>query len=378
MTAVEVDGADLATPTTSDLSHRRLKALTSLRFFAAAVVVVHHLSGGSLSFDGGAHGVAFFFALSGFILAYNYQALPSWSDQRRFLINRFARLWPAHVVGIVAVFLVLPELFAVTSWEQIISNLAMVQAWIPINGIAYSINGPSWSISTEFAFYLAFLFLIQDFRRTWWWKLAGTLGVAISLVVLASALRLPWSAPNLITDCSTLLYIFAPARLFEFTLGMCAAFVWRVLSPRIKEGSILLWTTIELAAVVLVAWTTWATHAYLGQAPIYYWIVSAAITIPALMLISVMALQRGWISAMLSIGPMVILGEISYSIYLLHGPIDYFILILHKPESAWLGYAACIASILVASLLTWLLVEGPARKLIRSFGRGRKDIRYAV
>ena len=61
----------------------RLDALTSLRFFAAAMIVLHHLKGNSgvpatLPFNLDNFlglGVSFFFLLSGFILVYNYPSL---------------------------------------------------------------------------------------------------------------------------------------------------------------------------------------------------------------------------------------------------------------------------------------------------------------
>ena len=77
----------------------RLNALTSLRFFAAFVVMLHHFISGSLGFAGAAHGVAFFFVLSGFILTSNYPHLSTWQDRRSFLLARFARIWPAHVAA---------------------------------------------------------------------------------------------------------------------------------------------------------------------------------------------------------------------------------------------------------------------------------------
>ena len=76
-----------------------LKALTSMRFFAALMIFLFHLRefnsapwlyaiAGSMR-----HGVSFFFVLSGFILtpAYRNQTPLSY---RRFLRARFARLYP--------------------------------------------------------------------------------------------------------------------------------------------------------------------------------------------------------------------------------------------------------------------------------------------
>lgn len=62
----------------------RLAALTSLRFFAAAAIVYHHVMGAwafprvpEFLF---AQGVSFFFVLSGFILTYRYPLLRDWPE----------------------------------------------------------------------------------------------------------------------------------------------------------------------------------------------------------------------------------------------------------------------------------------------------------
>ena len=64
---------------------QKLDALTSLRFFAAALIVVHHSNSvfGSMGLSETLpleQGVSFFFVLSGFILAYNYPVLSGEKD----------------------------------------------------------------------------------------------------------------------------------------------------------------------------------------------------------------------------------------------------------------------------------------------------------
>lgn len=77
----------------------KLDQLTSLRFFAALMIVIHHSTGlfgiKNISFHIG-QGVSSFFVLSGFILSYVYPKLENWYEIKKFWKARIARLWPAH------------------------------------------------------------------------------------------------------------------------------------------------------------------------------------------------------------------------------------------------------------------------------------------
>src|SRR5690606_23572241 len=90
----------------------RIEALTGLRFFAAAAIVLHHLQGLPSFPDilGGAipaQGVSVFFVLSGFILTLVHPALDEPGQTRKFYLARFARVWPAHIAVLAAVLLVM-------------------------------------------------------------------------------------------------------------------------------------------------------------------------------------------------------------------------------------------------------------------------------
>src|ERR1700721_2461243 len=84
---------------------KKLGALPSVRFFFAMMVVIGHFDGHFADAIGPVPGfvynmaplaVAWFFVLSGFIIAYNYPRLHPNSARRDFLALRIARLWPVH------------------------------------------------------------------------------------------------------------------------------------------------------------------------------------------------------------------------------------------------------------------------------------------
>ncbi|MDZ4834596.1 MAG: hypothetical protein SGJ27_12525, partial [Candidatus Melainabacteria bacterium] len=74
----------------------KLDALTSLRFFAACLIIVEHAKGHFYILDAlpenfiWNQGIAFFFVLSGFILCYIYPELPDHKGKVMFLAKRFA------------------------------------------------------------------------------------------------------------------------------------------------------------------------------------------------------------------------------------------------------------------------------------------------
>lgn len=98
-------------------------------------------------------GVSFFFVLSGFILAYVYPNLETWPEIRRFWLARIARVWPALAFSFIFAFWLLS-----LDWDSPIAltNLLMINAWIPYQDYFFSYNSPSWSVSTEFFFLLGF------------------------------------------------------------------------------------------------------------------------------------------------------------------------------------------------------------------------------
>src|SRR5437899_7468876 len=120
----------------------KLNALTSLRFIAAAMIVFYHSDptfgkyDPFKSFDKD-QAVSFFFVLSGFILSYVYPILNSFGDIRRFVVARFARIWPAHIFAFVLVLVLIPSHAWLSSTGstshaicKALANIFLLPAWI--------------------------------------------------------------------------------------------------------------------------------------------------------------------------------------------------------------------------------------------------------
>jgi peptidoglycan/LPS O-acetylase OafA/YrhL len=352
---------------------RKLNALTGLRFFAAASIVYLHYRGSfgipvNTSFAFG-QGVSYFFVLSGFVLTYVYPSLPSWRERCDFFAARIGRLWPAHVVGIVlTLILVSPPPWGHNFDMSVIADLLMVQTWVPVEGFFYSINGPSWSISTEFGLYILFLLLINNFERTWLRKLLFSAFITAAILITAFALdlELDTQSPPALTGQSLLLE-FPFGRLLEFVGGMCVAVLYRRrLLP--QRFGFLVSTALEIGIVALIvvnaaapqlAWPMWRNN------PLVWYVGSSAV-IPACAAIYVFAHERGLVSKILAWTPIVLLGEISYSLYLFHSPVGYYFATnkaaTTPDEATLILLIACLVSI---SYFSWMLFETPVRMTIR-------------
>ena len=198
-------------------------------------------------------------------------------------------------------------------------NAVMIQTWVPWTWFSVSLNLPSWSVSTEFFFYLAFPFLILNFERTWWWKLPLAAALALMMVAIATAINVEYGSGAL--PGVLLIYSHPLARLLEFVAGMVAALAYRKIAhmrPGFGAASV-----AEVLALLFVVFMVYRTGNEAFGTPLGRWYYGGAdLALPAAVLIFVLAFQQGAISWVLSLRPLVWLGEISYAIFLLHFPMD--------------------------------------------------------
>ena len=304
-----------------------IKPLTSLRFLFAFMVFGSHIQ----FFDAATYpryakwyeliigegfiGVSFFFILSGFILSLNYdeRLLSRRVSFREFWVARIARVYPLHLVTLL---LALGFMFysaepyagpfenMATGLNVLFTNATLLQAFIPEMGYYFSYNWPSWSISDEMFFYFAFPFIVFLLVRN---KLLLRFGWVLFLAV-----------PYLMQvsqeeEFHKLFYINPFFRLVDFLVGIALhqvykqGFVGRAYRSRL--GATVL-EVLALASFVAVF------HFHLDFAIVYRY--SCYYWLPIAFVILSFSYQRGYISTLLSGRTMVLLGEISFSFYLIH------------------------------------------------------------
>lgn len=369
---------------------QRLEALTGLRFVAAAAVVFYHLDGFKLNalfglppayvgdFSLGYSGVTFFFVLSGFILAYVYPTLESPAAAGRFLLARFARLWPAHLFGLAVAMALEAKLF----WQlpeasfdplgSLLLHLAMLQSWVPAYHMGFQYNVPSWSVSAEFTFYLLFVPLVRNWGRTWWWKLPLTFALPVGVIAAANAFDWPYVTPPGHASYEFALYFHPLLRVWQFALGMATALLWqRYGRARLGLG---LGTLLEAGAVAACFGANYYCGAVsraveaagLGAAAREFVYNSGAlVALPFAALIFVEAGQWGLAARLASTRPAVFLGEISFGVYILHWPmLKYAQAHWHEYQTlpGWQALALYWAVLLGLSWWLYAFVEQPARR----------------
>lgn len=344
---------------------RPIRSLTALRFFAAMLVFAWHI-GLLKNLQLGYVGVSFFYALSGFILAYNYS--PKFSQLSRksvlsFYSARFARIYPVYLMSFFLAVPVTPERLFASPSQWVISGLAnifLVQSFIPNMNIFFGFNGVAWSLSDEMWFYVLFPFLLYSVLR-----LSAKYNKQV--VVLAGALS-TWLAlvlfllPQHVGLNNWLTYVFPVTRLPDFVVGMLMG-VRFLNGPSTNDKSprqYSLFTLLEVSGVLLVI-ASILYSPYVEQSLRF-----SAFYIPIwAYVISVFAYQRGALSRILSLRFPVFLGNLSFVFYMVHQVALKYLALF--PSLANLHGMIVILFVLIVSVsaLLYRFYEEPLRKIVR-------------
>lgn len=358
-------------PSSPGMRLPRVESLTGLRWWAAFFVFAHHMK--QLAplpifefLEFGISGVTFFFVLSGFVL--------TWSAQpgtriRTFYRRRFARIWPAHVVALIAAVFVfyrfdppdgMPWIKPV-SITVLVLSLFLLHGWSNDPVVLWGGNPASWTLSVE-AFFYAYFPFVQ--RATAKLKVAGGLLLCALVLAVASAYRLALFHWNDAVPVVAQPILHSPAFLFGIGLAIALRTGWK---PRIP-----VWFAFLVVAGGL--FTLYYAGEHPGKVPFAITMSLTQKEILTLLygfLILAVASRdtrggRSWLRSR----PMVTLGQWSYSFYLVHATIIYAIKEFHGMAGpiGWSNltwYAGVCAISIFASWLLYKFVEHPLERKLR-------------
>jgi peptidoglycan/LPS O-acetylase OafA/YrhL len=400
--------AEQAAVTATPPAHSRpqIPALTGLRFFAAFMILWGHSVGWIAQFQDadvdritfiGVPGMSLFFVLSGFVIHYNYRDLFLRHGFARaiceFAAARFARLYPLYLVFLVMAIAadgpvparILGYFVTLTqSWWYTVYQDRLIINWLfPL----------SWSISTEMFFYavypaVAFWFAaVVGGRRMLWiaalFSCAVLAGLVASRIYLSSFLDIAQAyVPDYIASGSDdsfdrWFFYFSPyARVLEFLLGCMTA--QAVVGMRGKpvlaiERHLGAWALAAAVAALLLI--SMMTVGIVQTTPVTKYVKHLEMTFlcgpPVSIILFCVARYETRVARLLSLPVLVLLGEMSYSIYLVH---TFTLRLFERPPrlfSPWqaLDAGLCvvcgIALTLIVSYGTYHLIEMPGRLRLR-------------
>lgn len=351
----------------------RLDSLTGLRFFAAWLVVQHHFTNFALipgldRYTGfGTTGVTFFFVLSGFVLTWSFQPRDT---APRFYWRRFARIWPLHFV---TTLLALPVFYAwrdvPMDWTAVVLSILLLHAWLPSATTYFAGNPASWSLSCEMFFYAIHPLIVRRALRLGLLALAAVAAaVLVVLYVVAD-----WSSVLSDKWQGWLLYISPVYRVGEFLLGMGIAVA-------LKRG-LRLPVGVIPASVLLAAWFVFyydVSPDYLsaGQREVVAYLDYALLpALYGLVIIAAAQLDLRGLPSLLRSKVMVLLGQWSYALYLVHATFIYALVEWIGPRSTSVlnvGWLVAVTVVCVAaSAALYHLLEHPVEQYLRNLQRRR-------
>lgn len=299
-----------------------LHGLTIFRFVAAFYVFLFHCNlryKADVSdwlqsiINNGAIGMSFFFVLSGFVMA--------WASRNgmkdNYYRSRIARIFPAYLImGLITA----PFLFEYNTTQistYILLFLTTAQSWFPDSFSQWNFGG-SWSVSTEMFFYFVFPLLLPVIKKR--------PVVALGIAVLISSIIIPTSMILTNSAAFPRYYVSPIHRLPEFVAGVAIGCIFSRGFRITKLNNTLF--ILAIASLFFISPTNnngWMQNNYItlpATCFIVYYLAAAAINKNALTL------------------PLIYLGKISYSFYLMQLPIMIYITKYHDS---------------LASLPTWFI-----------------------
>jgi len=334
----------------------RLDYIDGLRGLAASLVVAQHAlediqKGGATQYgpltdyvNWGRFGVVLFFLISGAVIPFSFRGA---TPIRSFAVSRFFRLYPAYWLSLPVLVLVSIHFGGrVFSTDTYLANLTMLQGFWGFDDV----SGPYWTLKFEIVFYVLCAVLFWRGRLENPHLIGG-----LALLFFAAAMAADLAGRHGLTAK-------LPLWMMLFALGML---IRQALVGGSATARRWLMALVPLAVVAgLVLGGTFYRVPDNGERFLTPIATSAGTILPIVLFMVVL-----WVKPVFG-APMLYLGRISYSLYLLHTIALLSVAAVVVPQAWPVAYLLGVfaGAILLASL-SYRYVEKPMIEIGRSLSR---------
>jgi peptidoglycan/LPS O-acetylase OafA/YrhL len=309
-------------------------------------------NGLSLFYNEGARAVYLFFVLSGFIFFFQYaeSVRTRVTDARRFFVLRFSRLYPLHAATLIfvaigqTVSLHLSNqtiVYECNNWLRFFVSALFLSDWLPERRICVAFNGPAWSLSVEVFLYILFFVFARAMPNSWFAQV-----VAVGATILAGLISQLLGGYHLLNE-----------PMYCFFVGGLVYLMW----SKVRDGLL-----PQMAVAVSASTMCTLSIFFMQQHGINEFILDLVVYPSSLLLLVTIQNFQPQSGRRLRL-----VGDISYSTYLLHFPVQLALLLAVRTgllkidfnsRSAWLFFFALVIGI---SICSFYLYERPAQRYIR-------------
>lgn len=334
---------------TDNFHTKHFNCIQALRGFTALFVALEHVRFLSC----GAFGVDIFFIISGFMAMF-----ATHEDTKHFMKKRLIRIYPLYALLTLGTFFLLilvPNLFHLTEANPI--HLVKSLCFIPFEispGIIQPLVRVGWTINYEMLFYLLFFLSFRISHKYRGLICSGLLGVLVL-------------CEHILPTESTFLRFYGDFIQLEFVLGILTYYIVRKLYQVCEEKSFpsllsYLSIPIVLGLFIYLAITKQNTDIS-GMGRVLYWGLPALIIVLCTFIVNLNITMPKF---------MIVLGNMSFSIYLLHYyPLMFIDRKIYSFESyspKGLLFVVCgLLLVVLVSCISYLLIEKKLTRYLRGF-----------
>lgn len=292
----------------------KIKSLQSLRALAFIEVFLGHCG---ISPFFGAFGVSVFFVLSGFCMAVNY--IPKIEEVPRgvrgsilFALGKVKKLYFLHIVMTLLSFVLRGVPQSTGDILRLIINVLLLQSLFPRTDVYFAYNGISWYLSTYmFICLFAPAILRAVSHRTDVKQVMTAAALVISVMLLLGVPLSVYKVPVGDDFAKWFTYICPASRILDFTLGALFGQMYLVRG----KSSISAGKTAALALAALIYLSLYDLVVRSGAVGFQYGFFFAPATVLFMLAFS---LSGGAAARLLTWKPLVALGDLSSSAFLIH------------------------------------------------------------